>query len=92
MRKSLMLLAAAGALAATAASAQPTPGEQRDMHIGTTMANGSSTIVTDRWGAHPEGYVGFSPINRAMANNTPPPPDTRPLPRHHRRYRDTEPR
>jgi hypothetical protein len=45
----------------------PSPGEENSMHTGTTATNGSSTIVTDRNGTHPEGYPGFAVVNRASA-------------------------
>jgi C-terminal processing protease CtpA/Prc len=38
------------------------------MHTGTTAANGSSTIVTDRNGTHPDGYPGFAVVNHASAS------------------------
>jgi len=79
MRISTGALAAIAALTATSALAQPTPSEQVGMHIGTTVTNGSSTIVTDRWGTHPEGFVGFSTINHGTTDTNPPPPR-----RHHR--------
>jgi hypothetical protein len=89
MRTTIAVLAAGAALAAApAALSQPTPREQVGMHIGTTVTNGSSTIVTDRWGTHPEGYVGFSPINHAMSDTNPPPREAR----RHRHPRDVEPR
>jgi len=60
---------AAVALSALPAAAQstlgPTPNEQNGMHTGTTAANGSAVIVTDRNGTHPEGYVGMAVRNRA---------------------------
>jgi hypothetical protein len=87
MRISLGALAAITALtAAPAAFAQPTPAEQLGMHIGTTTTNGSSTIVTDRNGTHPDGFTGMSPINHAMADSSTPPARHR----HHRRFHDAE--
>jgi len=86
MRKSLSFLAAAAVLAAgSAALAQPTPAEQVDMHVGSPVTNGSSTIVRDRTGVHPDGFAGMSTINHAMADNT---PTYRQHRRHHRRHRD----
>jgi hypothetical protein len=86
MRKALVFLTAAASLAAVPALAQPTPGEQAGMHIGTTVTNGSSTIVTDQYGTHPEGYPGFSPINRGMTERNPPPPRRH----HYHHFRDVE--
>ena len=39
------------------------------MHTGTTASNGSSTIVTDRDGTHPEGYPGFAIVNHASGSS-----------------------
>ncbi len=69
MLKFLVPVAAVARLSAGPVLAQsragPTPGEQNSMHTGTTASNGSSTIVTDQNGTHPEGYPGFSPVNHA---------------------------
>ena len=71
----LKLLAMAAALAVAApAMAQPTksgptPAEQVGIHTGTTATNGSSTIVTDRNGTHPEGFEGQLPVNPISASN-----------------------
>ncbi len=62
----VVLLSAAPALAQPThgpSTLGPTPGEQNSMHTGTTASNGSSTIVTDKDGTHPEGYPGLSPVN-----------------------------
>jgi len=47
----------------------PTPAEQVGIHTGTTATNGSSTIVTDRNGTHPEGFEGQLPVNPISASN-----------------------
>jgi hypothetical protein len=59
------LLSAAPAMAQSNSTLGPTPGEQNSMHTGTTASNGSSTLVTDASGTHPETYPGFAPVNRA---------------------------
>jgi len=66
-------IAAALAFAAPAmaqpAKSGPTPAEQVGTHTGTTATNGSSTIVTDRNGTHPEGFEGQLPVNPISASN-----------------------
>jgi hypothetical protein len=47
----------------------PTPGEQNSIHTGTTASNGSSTIVTDENGTHPEGYPGHAVVNHASGSS-----------------------
>lgn len=74
------LLSAAPAMAQTFSG--PTPGEQNSMHTGTTASNGSSTLVTDATGAHPDGYPGFSPVNHASGSSA----AVAHHRRHHRRY------
>jgi hypothetical protein len=67
----LALLSVAPALAQPAfksSTVGPTPGEQNSMHTGTTASNGSSTIVTDQNGTHPEGYPGFAVVNSASGS------------------------
>ncbi|MGZ3378178.1 MAG: hypothetical protein ACXU8S_16410 [Phenylobacterium sp.] len=68
-----LLIPAAAVLALSAAPAlaqsSPTPGEQNSMHTGTTAANGSSTIVTDRNGTHPDGYPGYAVVNHASGSS-----------------------
>ena len=59
------LLSAAPVMAQPFKTVGPTPGEQNSMHTGTTASNGSSTIVTDKDGTHPEGYPGFAVVNSA---------------------------
>ncbi|HEX3367198.1 hypothetical protein [Phenylobacterium sp.] len=88
MLKSIVLAAAAVALALPAAAqprawGPPTPNEQVGMHVGDTTANGSSTIVTDRTGTHPDGYTGMATINRASGSGA--------VRRHHRRHTASEP-
>src|ERR1700742_4049597 len=68
----VVLLSVAPALAQTpfkSSAVGPTPGEQNSMHTGTTASNGSSTIVTDQNGTHPEGYPGMSPVNHASGSS-----------------------
>ena len=72
----VFLGAAAVALIGGAALAQPTPAEQRSMHVGDTATNGSSTIVTDRYGTHPDGFVGQSVVNHISSARS-----------HHRHHR-----
>jgi hypothetical protein len=59
----------------------PTPGEQNSMHTGTTASNGSSTIVTDENGTHPETYPGFAVVNSASGSSA------AAMHRHHRHHR-----
>lgn len=71
MLKFLTLAAATAAVIASPAAAQPsgpTPGEQVGIHTGSTTTNGSSTIVTDRNGTHPDGFTGQLPVNRVSAS------------------------
>lgn len=67
----ILIPAVGAALIAGAALAQPTPLEQRGMHVGDTATNGSSEVVTDRYGTHPEGYVGMATVNHASAARVP---------------------
>ncbi|MBS0359781.1 MAG: hypothetical protein JSR98_00255 [Proteobacteria bacterium] len=67
----IMVPALGLAMVAGAALAQPTPGEQRSMHIGDTATNGSSEIVTDRYGTHPEEFVGQRLVNHTSAARRP---------------------
>jgi hypothetical protein len=62
-------LLSAGPALAQFSTVGPTPGEQNSMHTGTTATNGSSTIVTDRDGTHPEGYPGMAVINHASGSS-----------------------
>jgi hypothetical protein len=78
------LLSAAPAMAQSNSTLGPTPGEQNSMHTGTTAANGSSTIVTDASGTHPETYPGFSPVNHASGSS-----GAAIHHRHHRRHEAT---
>jgi hypothetical protein len=47
----------------------PTPGEENSMFTGTTVANGSAVIVTDRNGTHPDGYPGMATRNPVSGNS-----------------------
>jgi hypothetical protein len=75
--KKFLVPAAAALLAASAlpALAQPphnfgpTPGEENSMFTGTTVANGSAVIVTDRNGTHPDGYPGMATRNPVSGNS-----------------------
>lgn len=73
MLRILVPAAAVALLSAAPTMAQfnrgPTPGEQNSMHTGTTASNGSSTIVTDRNGTHPDGYPGFAVVNHASGRS-----------------------
>jgi len=73
MLRILVPVAAVALLSAAPALAQskvgPTPGEENSMHTGTTASNGSSTLVTDATGTHPDGYPGFSPVNHASGSS-----------------------
>ena len=75
-------LLSAGPVLAQSSTLGPTPGEQNGMHTGTTAANGSSTIVTDQTGTHPDGFTGMAIRNRASGSST----TTLHQPRHHRRH------
>jgi hypothetical protein len=87
MLRFLVPAAAVVALSAAPALAQfstpgPTPGEQNSMHTGTTASNGSSTIVTDENGTHPEGYPGHAVVNHASGSSN----AVAQHRRHHRRH------
>ena len=62
-------LLSAGPVLAQSSTVGPTPGEQNSMHTGTTAANGSSTIVTDRNGTHPDGFSGMAVVNHASGSS-----------------------
>ena len=78
----ILIPAVGAALIAAPALAQPSPAEQQSMHIGSPATNGSATIVTDRYGTHPDGFVGMATVNRTSAAQTP-------HRRRHHRYRDS---
>lgn len=67
----ILVPAIGAAMIAAPALAQPTPLEQQGMHIGATATNGSSEIVTDRNGTHPEEFVGQKLVNHISAARTP---------------------
>lgn len=83
MRKILIPGGLAVAMIAAPALAQPSPAEQQSMHIGSAATNGSATIITDRYGTHPDGFVGMATVNSTSAAAT---PHRR---HHHHAYRET---
>lgn len=79
----LSALAVGVSPAAAQATSGPTPREQVGIHIGDTTTNGSAVIVTDRNGTHPDGYPGFSVINRTAASGGPTSRHRHHIRRHH---------